>query len=224
MSHQAYALIDDTCDEVKGVAKSSEPGVFVDIYQPQNNMVIWQRDLSSAFLLQLQEYLDNGGTLNVSRQIGAHSISEDIAFLGGSEKFAQQLRVYVAELIDMFCCLFDANTLGLRISTLDRAMCPRFHVDYVPCRLVTTFSGSGSQWLPDDKVNRGALGSQGGVTRDDDSPLFASPDDIQNLQTGDVAIMKGERWQGNEDGGVIHRSPPVSNGTKRIVMTLDLID
>jgi len=36
---------------------------------------------------------------------------------------------------------------GTRITTLDRAMCPRFHVDRVPVRLIVTWGGPGTQWL-----------------------------------------------------------------------------
>ena len=58
----------------------------------------------------------------------------------------------------MFCYLFDIKRVGLRLSTLDKAMCPKFHVDRVPCRLVTTYNGPVTQWLPNTKANRNKLG------------------------------------------------------------------
>lgn len=51
-------------------------------------------------------------------------------------------------MVDMFCCLFELKRAGLRLTVLDRAMCPRFHVDRVPCRLVTTYLGAATEWLP----------------------------------------------------------------------------
>jgi hypothetical protein len=41
------------------------------------------------------------------------------------------------------------------------------------------------------------------------------------LNAGDVALFKGERWQGNEGRGIIHRSPVPVAGERRLVLTLD---
>ena len=39
-----------------------------------------------------------------------------------------------ALLVDMFTCLFDLPQAGFHMTVLDHVMCPRFHVDHVPCR------------------------------------------------------------------------------------------
>jgi hypothetical protein len=58
---------------------------------------------------------------------------------------AKQLRGYIEfhkdieHLVTVFCELFDLQTVGLRLGMLDKAMCPKFHVDHVPCRLVCTY-------------------------------------------------------------------------------------
>jgi len=46
---------------------------------------------------------------------------------------------------------------------------------------------------------------------------------IAILSTGDVALLKGESWLGNEGGGLVHRSPGLSNKKKRLLLTLDFI-
>ena len=46
-------------------------------------------------------------------------------------------------------------------------MCPRFHADHLKCRLVTTYYGPATQWLPNSLVNRSKLG-QGNNGLDDD--------------------------------------------------------
>jgi hypothetical protein len=213
--------------EVRQVTKLSYPSiseqaiVLSDIYQEQCNLAVWQRTLDRDFLLELEKFLEQKGQLNVSKQIGAQTVKEDIAYLAIGTPFATQLQTYIAELIDMFCCLFDAKTVGFRISTLHKAMCPRFHVDRVPCRLVTAFFGSGSQWLEHKQIEKARVnmplkGSLSGLT--------INEGDINTLCNGDVAIMKGELWEGNEGSGLVHRSPPVEQGRARIVMTLDLVD
>ena len=59
--------------------------------------------------------------------------------------------------------LFELKSVGLRLTALGHAMCPRFHVDRVPCRLATTYFGSATEWLPHDRVNRSKLGPEQGI-------------------------------------------------------------
>jgi len=44
---------------------------------------------------------------------------------------------------------------------------------------------------------------------------------LQQLTTGDVALLKGESWVGNEGYGLVHRSPNLENQKKRLLLTLD---
>jgi len=44
---------------------------------------------------------------------------------------------------------------------------------------------------------------------------------IQQLKRGDVALLKGEKWLGNEGFGLIHRSPHPAPGERRLLLTLD---
>jgi len=44
---------------------------------------------------------------------------------------------------------------------------------------------------------------------------------IERINTGEVALLKGEKWQGNEGNGLIHRSPAVVAGERRLILTLD---
>ena len=128
----------------------------------------------------------------------------------------------VAELVDMFCYLFELTCTGLRFGTLDRAMCPRFHVDKVPCRLVTTYHGVTTEWLPHEAIDRSQLGYRSNGKSDLESGLFKHQSDIRQLTCGDVALLKGENWIGNENAGLVHRSPAVPEGETRLLLTLDV--
>ena len=203
---------------------SSNPTVLADVYNNECNIAIWQRPLDPEFATQLESYVQNGGKLTAARQLNVDNAVSYIKTLADDQPFAPQLHAYIAELVDMFAYLFEANTVGFRLSTLDRAMCPRFHVDRVPCRLVTTFLGPGSQWIEHAAVDRSKLGHRSNSSNDVEWGLIRSIHDINALQTGDVALLKGELWQGNENAGIVHRSPPVPANQPRIVMTLDLVD
>jgi hypothetical protein len=92
-------------------------------------------------------------------------------------------------------------------------MCPRFHVDHVPLRLITTYAGIGSQWLREGEMSRARLG--------DPKAEPSSIVDNQQLAAGHVALFKGEKWLGNEGRGIIHRSPQPAPGESRLLLTLD---
>ncbi len=44
---------------------------------------------------------------------------------------------------------------------------------------------------------------------------------FNNVNTGDIVLLKGEGWYGNEGLGAVHRSPAVKQGEKRVVLTMD---
>jgi len=119
----------------------------------------------------------------------------------------------VAWLVRAFSCLVDARRIGLRLRMLDKPMCPRFHVDHVPLRLITTYVGAGSEWLREGGMQRRRLG--------DPTAEPTDPAAIQQLGVGDVALFKGEKWLGNEGAGIIHRSPQATTAEHRLILTLD---
>jgi hypothetical protein len=89
--------------------------------------------------------------------------------------------------------------------------------------LVTAFSGSGSQWLEHNGVNRSKLGRGSNGLDDSVSGLIKPSAQIHTLGTGDVALLKGETWYDNQNAALVHRSPPFVEGEKRLLMTLDLL-
>jgi hypothetical protein len=80
-------------------------------------------------------------------------------------------------------------------------------------RLITTYAGVGSQWLEEGVMERSQLGQPQA------EPTRGSL--IQQVNAGEVALLKGEKWQGNEGAGLIHRSPALEPGERRLILTLD---
>lgn len=200
-----------------------DPKILADIYQEEINIAIWRRTTGE----RLKDAVD--GFLAANPQFeAAMSVSPDSAHAKVSEATSgtasTELADNVAELVSMFCYLFGLKRAGLRLATLNRAMCPRFHVDRVPCRLVTTYHGVATEWLPHQSVDRSKLGPGSNGQSDPDSGLFANQSDIQQLTCGDVALLKGELWTENEGAGLVHRSPAVPPGENRLLLTLDVSD
>lgn len=204
-------------------SESYDPGVFTDIYTEQTNIAIWRRKLPSELVTSLETYLRLNPQLSITRTIEADAIEGGVADILPDFPLGDVLRENIAELIDMFCCLFDLPRAGLRLKVLEHAMCPRFHVDRIPCRLVTTYCGSGTQWWPQHLVNRDKLGAKSQGQPDENSGLYEDAGVIQQLAAGDVALLKEELWEGNEHAGLVHRSPSVRETDKRLLLTLDFV-
>lgn len=123
----------------------------------------------------------------------------------------------IVTLAEAMAYLFDTNTVELRLRRLENAMCPRFHYDKLPVRLVTTYHGPGSEWLPEWALNRQGLGAP----NPEKPEIITAPTAIQHLAAGDLALIKGSGWIGNEEHGLVHRSPGLPAGFQRLLLTLD---
>jgi len=200
-------------------AQDNNPTVFGDIYQSDINIAIWQRKLPTALQNSVKTFLESNPTFEkkmiLTPQDALSRVSE--SFNNNMTEVSED----IANLVDMFCYLFELKQAAMRLNVLDQAMCPKFHVDRVPCRLVTTYQSIASEWLPHEVIDHTKLGWGSNGLPDSESGLYQSESDIQQLSCGDVALLKGTLWEGNENTGLVHRSPVVPDNEKRLILTLD---
>ncbi|MCE6977694.1 DUF1826 domain-containing protein [Pseudomonas frederiksbergensis] len=194
------------------------PKALTGILDDGVNLALWQRQLPAhiadfgRLLLSLNEPLAESLSLEMpseEAEPNLHGLASGFSDLEGYEGFIAD----VSWLVSAFACLLGARRIGLRLRVLDKAMCPRFHVDHVPVRLITTYAGIGSQWLQEGAMDRQQLGKPDAEPQDDSL--------IQQITSGEVALLKGEKWHGNEGFGLIHRSPQPAPGERRLILTLD---
>ncbi len=204
-----------------GFQVGQDPSVLTSIYDDQTNMAIWQRQHQKVLDLYAQEWIQrhpfHTPRIILSADKALDQLDELLPDLDYKDEFQQD----VALLVDMFSCLFDANEIGLRIAPLTKAMCPRFHVDKIPCRLIINYGGLGTEWLLEENVNRHYLGRGAKGLPDHQSGILRGDETIQQVSTQQVALLKGSGWIGNEKHGLVHRSPDLSSGQTRLLLTLD---
>ena len=198
--------------------------VLKDIYLEDINIVTWQRKLSHFLVEAAENILNMNPTLQISQIFKPQDAYSTVNELLGASKMSELLSEDISELVDIFCYLFGLNHAGLRLSVLNSAMCPKFHVDRVPCRLITTYHGIATEWLHHHAADRSKLGHGSQGMPDDQAGLFNNLQDIQQLHQGEVALLKGESWEGNQGAGLIHRSPNLIDQTNRLILTLDFIN
>ena len=204
-------------------AIDDHPSIFTEIYEEDINIAIWRRDLSADIENCVDKFLEPHGNDLVNFIAKPETFFNNLIESESELINAHALCKDISELVEMFCILFDVEQVGLRLTVLNSAMCPRFHVDNVPCRLVCTYHGVASEWLPHDMIDRSKLGRGNNGLADDESGLYQKEQHINKMKVGDVAILKGELWEGNKNAGLVHRSPQVPVEDKRLLLTLDFL-
>ena len=111
--------------------------------------------------------------------------------------------------------LFNWEVVRVRVTTISGPMCPKFHTDYVPCRMLITVSGPSTEWIASQDVQEEILADQKSAAL----PIKEGKK-IRQLASGSLSLLKGGNWQ---DGfrGVVHRSPHTK--AQRLLLTFDPI-
>lgn len=211
------------CESRAELSAGPNPNILTNIYKPEHNISIWERKLPTEMTQGINEMLKDREPLALVQSVTPHDAAKWIRSKLAGYDCADALSEDIALIVDMFCCLFDLQEAGLRLTTLDRPMCPKFHVDHVPCRLVSTYVGSATQWLGSDGIDRSKLGAGSAGQPDHLSGLFQNDLAINQMAPGDVALLKGSGWEGNENLGLVHRSPELILNEQRLLLTLDMV-
>ncbi len=120
--------------------------------------------------------------------------------------------------IRTFMDVTNAKEVFVKIEPVADDKCRLFHVDKNLLRMLCTYVGEGTLWLPNDKVERKSLGE--GPHED----IVLDPQAIFQAPKLDVLVLKGERWLHNIVGGAVHRSPPLRDGDKRLLLKVDFVE
>lgn len=193
------------------------------IYQPAINLCVVQRQVDNELksfvghLLKLPNPVSFVESIDFA-SFNFFSLLPQTGHLPGYRAFCKD----VAGLTALYCDLFELKRVGLRLRTLDHAMCPKFHVDSVTCRMVCTYGDVGTEWLEEAYVDRRRLDSRSGGLTDELSGLIMDTNAIHTLPAYAIGLLKGSCWEGNEQHGAVHRSPQLTpDSPKRLLLTLD---
>ncbi|MEO1170725.1 MAG: DUF1826 domain-containing protein, partial [Myxococcota bacterium] len=138
------------------------------------------------------------------------------------DEAAALIRSEVARWATCFAPLVDQRHVEAQLSSVTSDMCRKFHTDWVSLRLLCTLVGPATEWLRDEDVDRQSLGRFDLGLDEANRAVLRSGASIQHAMPGDVVLLKGDAWPGNEGKGAVHRSPPVeSSGERRLLLKLD---
>ena len=189
--------------------------VLGDIARPGVELAAWQRSPDPAWVewlaampahdlptCRLEAMPDDA-----ARALNAH-------FDAGGTPSGAPRNAFVADiagLVARFAALAATRSVRLRLDVVTGDACRRWHRDCVPLRMICTYRGPGTLWVPP------ALGAAALAKPDDDAPQALA------FQASDVVLFKGCGWPGQWHGtGIVHRSPRIAGtGITRLVLVLD---
>jgi hypothetical protein len=182
--------------------------------QQQDKLAIVERTPLPAAEVFFEKLLQI--TFTVRGQVFKESSADDIAdLLQGAIPNALQsdpfYRLWVADMAHVcqhFCAMAGEASIGFCVGT--QRDCRRYHKDNVPMRLLVTYAGQGTEWLPDEAVDHRAYAS--GMSNED---ILIDPAARQFMRPWDIAVFRG----GPE--GLLHRTPDTALNGASILMRLD---
>ena len=121
----------------------------------------------------------------------------------------------ISELLRLFETTTKASSFRLLLTTVSTNMCRKFHSDINDLRLLCTYMGPGTLWLPDEQVDYKALQTGG-----DNHEIVKDELQIQQASAGDVVLLKGALYP--DANPILHRSPSIEEqGEIRLLLRID---
>lgn len=201
--------------------------VLGDIFDEGISVAVWNRPEAPLISQYYSEVFKSLG-MGIRGVFSMASLREEIATLlpNAQSNVGKQAAIDDIYLLsDMLTTLFDCDSVGVRLVPLSSAMCPSFHVDNIPVRLVNTYLGEGTEWLPIESVVTSPMIGLGGENAHGLSKnrlgQCYQENSVRQMNAFDVGLLKGKSWQGHEEFAAVHRSCRVQPNTQRVLLTLD---
>lgn len=187
------------------------------------NLIVWERTSAPdvRHLVASAPHARDENTSQPGRLVFAHDILRGCSLhicqiLGSEAADVMALAIDVAVLTEGLFQATGASAARLSLERLDHDGCRFFHAYMVAFRMLCSYAGKGTQWLPESAVTRDATGRATNARADH------SAADILTLATGSVALIKGDAGHGGSRFGLLHRSPPTTRrDDPRLLLRLD---
>lgn len=197
------------------------------IHEPHLNLCYWRRTCSAELAASL-DVLARTHEFHQVRNSWRDQISatELVALTGDLPDSMQTAWACdIEQLLHVFCQIAGTQRVLLKLASTTRTDCPVFHTDYVPLRLLCTYTGSGTEFVDDRNVQRSSLGrTQGRTAQEVNQDILLDPHNVEHLLPFDVALCKGEVYPDGRGHGLVHRSPRITPASPpRIKLTIDVV-
>jgi hypothetical protein len=194
----------------------------------ESNLALWHRPERSAFrgLLRYYERAETKGLIDRDliaaivdaakidrRQLASNLPPVPGRLFAARSAFAEEL----SRLTEVFAEVAGTTTVRIKLEVERGDRCRYFHTDRIGLRLLCTYMGPGTEWVPDEFADRSAL--RGG----DNAAIVPDPRRVKRLAPFWIGLFKGDLHPDCSGRGCIHRSPPFGRprNAARILLTID---
>jgi len=129
----------------------------------------------------------------------------------------------IATLLASFANVSEGTHVRLTFGVVRTDRCRKFHADFVRYRMITTYLGPGTEWLPETAVDRAAMARSIECPFEANRAILRPNAKVHHAVAGDVLLMKGAVHPSAR--GAVHRSPPLSAADPvRVLLTMSTVD
>jgi len=191
------------------------------ILENAKNYALYNRELPTWIHSELMDWAQEDFDFDC-KITAATDLNFSIITKGRSISCFSWIKQDLSQLINNFKELTQYNLIRFNFNVLKSNQCSKFHVDYVRCRLITTYLGPGTEYLLDDNVNRKAFENLKESPEEANREIIINPNLIERATNNQILLMKGKH---SNCLGLVHRSPPIENQKlTRIVLSLTTVD
>lgn len=194
------------------------PDVLSEIHQQHKNIAIFERDI-----FELREVIESISNKELDfRHTGSIlEIQEALKkYLQDIPVDVQPLIIDITQALVLFQSISKSQSFRILLATIHTNMCKRFHADFNDLRLLCTYSGQGTMWLPEEILDRRALDG----CKDNDV-IVKDKSKVQQVSAGDLVILKGATYPKDGTKAIVHRSPSIEEfNERRLLLRIDTND
>ncbi|MEO1011576.1 MAG: DUF1826 domain-containing protein [Bacteroidota bacterium] len=189
-------------------------GILRDIHLKTKNLVVYKREIGplKVGLAQAAQ-----GPIECKAIGTVEEITLSLStYFTQSEHLQEILLQDILNLLELFEQVTKVSSFQVLLASVSTNMCRRFHADINELRMLCTYHGPGTLWLPDKAVDRKAY-----LTGKGNQNIVPDESLVQQVGTGDVVILKGAQYP--KATPILHRSPSIEkNGEERILLRIDI--
>jgi hypothetical protein len=191
---------------------SNDPRILLSVHRPEVHLAIWHRDLPNTLSGRDLRPLMAAAPFTAIANAPPAALTDRLAEVLPAPA-PTDLLLDIADLALAFTMLDGhRGAVRVRLEALIHNGCSRWHADAIGLRLLCTYRGPGTEYLPLD----------GGAAAARELPIGAPHRSMGRIATGAVAILKGEAHPGAAGRACIHRSPSAGPGQRaRLLLCID---
>lgn len=196
---------------IQNWAIGNSRGILRKIHQKETNIVIYERNTDALFK-EINHLLD----ANIEfRSSGDPDSLRKALDTDKSLKLCTLIKDDILRFLQQFKDISGSKSFRLLFAVISTNMCTKLHSDINDLRMLCTYAGSGTIWVPD-----AAIDEKANHPKSNSKEIIIDESLLRQAKPGDVVILKGALYPDADP--ILHRSPSIEESNqKRLLLRID---